>query len=260
MIIADMPFSNCICWGQVPEWHADAPTRPSERNQARYADPGRVEAIFATMQASKAYFEHFVTFGLPELLSMSFPILLNFFRASQILYRLRLLDDPSWDRSIVSDSIDLLGGIDVVAKRYAQLPDLYGFLTETDSQGNEVTNFYVKCSKTFSTTLPMWRAHFAQAEASKTGGGANTAIPTATGTNAGVNSDAGDESGSQAPSQTVIGSAAVGLNQASGTRINYPGMNNFMLPELYPVDFSMDDAWCNDMLSSWDMGVLGSFQ
>ncbi|KAI3316888.1 hypothetical protein HD806DRAFT_401951 [Xylariaceae sp. AK1471] len=250
MIITDMPFSNCICWGQMPEWHPDAPTRSGAQSQARYTDPGRVEAIFATLQTSKAYFEHFLTFSLPDFLSLSFPVLLNFFRASQILYRLRLLDDPGWDRSVVSNSIDLLAAIDLIANRYAQLPGLYGFLTETDSQGNEVTNFYVKCSKTFHSTLPMWRAHFVQAEALKTGTGTGTC----------VDADAGSGTGSQVPPATMMGGVATSLNPNTGARMNYPGMTNFMLPELYPMDFSMDDVWCNEMLSSWDIGVLGPFQ
>jgi len=268
MIIADIPFSNCICWGQMPEWHPDYPDRNEAHNATRRIDASRLEALFTSLQTSKACFKQFLTFELWELLSISFPVLLNFFRASQILYRLRLLDDPGWDRSIVSDSVDLLGSIDVIADRYAQLPTLYGYQTETDAEGNEIANFYAKCSKTFISTLPMWRSHFEQAEAPKTGtntgtgrgtstgtsttGDSGTSIAVDAGTNTSANMNAGNGGGPVQPAMM-----GANLNPNFGIRVSYPSMSNFMLPEMFPMDFSMDDAWCNEMMSSWETGAAG---
>lgn len=258
MMISEMPFSHVTCWGYAPEWHLDAHGRQSgtasqQSQQSRHTiDIGRVEANFATLQASKAFFEDFLTIELTDLLGISFPVLLNFFRSAQILYRLRVMDDAGWD-----NSVDLLAALDLVANRYNQIPALYGFLTETDADGNDVNNFYVKCAKTFTATLPMWRAHFAQAETSRMAAGTSTA--------AGVGADAGGGgtvagtepgAGSQVPPAMI----SANLNSNLGGRVNYPGMNNFMLPELFPMDFSIDDAWCNEALFSWDTSQFGPMQ
>ncbi|KAI8624366.1 hypothetical protein F5Y19DRAFT_454841 [Xylariaceae sp. FL1651] len=234
MIITDMPFSNCVCWCQTPEWYSD--TRSVAQPHPRTTDIAHLEAVYATLQTSKAFFEDFLDFGLSDILGFSFPILLSFFRASQILYRLMVMDEPDWDRSAVTNGLDLLGSIELIASRYAELPKLYGYQAETDAEGNEVANFYTKCSKTFSLTVPMWRAHFAQAEASKT--------------RAGTNVDACGGPGALLPPALV----GAGSNLNTGTRAIHPGLTNFMLPDLFPMDFSMDDAWCSDYLSSWDVG------
>ncbi|KAI1120627.1 hypothetical protein F5Y10DRAFT_257975 [Nemania abortiva] len=254
MIISEIPFCNPTCGGRMPEWHTDAHMRQpgAQSHGPRPMDVGRVEANFATLQTSKAFFEHFLTFDLDDFVGFSFPVLLNFFRAAQILYRLHVIDEPGWDHSAVSSSVDLLATMDLVANQYNRIPALYGFLTETDAEGNEVTNFYVKCSKTFSSTMPMWRAHFEQAEAARRGAGADA--------DTGIGADAagsGGDTGSQAPPAMM---GAPSLNPTLGGRVNYPGMNNFMLPELFPMDFSMDDAWCNELWNTWDASVLGPMQ
>ncbi|TGJ83957.1 hypothetical protein E0Z10_g4805 [Xylaria hypoxylon] len=242
MVIAELPFCGSASSCHVPASHVDTNTRPPGAPfQTRQMDLARVERSFATLQTSKAFFEHFLTFELSDFVGFSFPVLLSFFRSAQILYRLRVIDEPGWDCSAVTDNIDLLGNMDVVANRFDQLSILYGFLTETDAEGNDVYNFYTKCARTFAVTLPMWRAHFVQADALKTG----------TGTTVGIDAGSG-EVGSQVP-PAIMGA---GLNSNTGGRVNYPGMTNFMMPELFPMDFSFDDAWCNEIFS-WDPSVLG---
>ncbi|KAI1146468.1 hypothetical protein F4825DRAFT_193988 [Nemania diffusa] len=254
MTISEIPFSNIACWNShIPELHTtDTNPQPcgggAPSHSARPMDIGRLEASFATLQASKAQLEHFLTFELADHVGLSFPVLLNFFRSAQSLYRLHLIVDPGWDHSAVAGSIDLPAAMELVAHRYDQIPALYGFLDETDADGNEVTNFYSKCAKTFTATLPMWRANFAQAEAARMGSDASA------GTRADVGVDAA-RTGHQAP-LPMMGV----VNPTLGGRVNYPGMNNFMLPELFPMDFSLDEVWSNDILSSWDAGMIGPMQ
>ncbi|KAI1115790.1 hypothetical protein F5Y14DRAFT_104164 [Nemania sp. NC0429] len=276
MMISEMPFSHVTCWGYAPEWRLDAHGRqqPQSQSQSRHnnnnnnsnIDIGRAEASFATLQASKAFFEDFLSLGMSELVGVSFPVLLNFFRAAQILYRLRVVDEGAagscWD-----DSVDLLAALDLVATRYNQIPVLYGFLTERDADGNEVHNFYVKCAKTFSATLPMWRAHFAQAEGSRTaaagtGAGAGGAGAGADAAAAAAGTGMGTEAGVGAGSQVTPAMICAGLNSnLGGGRVNFPGgMNNFMLPELFPMDFPIDEAWCNETFLSWDTSQFGLMQ
>jgi hypothetical protein len=162
-------------------------------------------------------------------------------------------DDSGWDHSAVSNTIDLLGALKLIANRYVQMADLYGFLTETDAGGNEVTNFYVKCSRTFSGTVPMWEAQMAKnlvKMKTKTGTGAGTGVCAHA-----DSSNTENNTGSQIP-PAMMGAAA-GPNPNLGPRVNYPGIGNYMLPELFSMDFSMDDAWYNDILPPWDMGTAG---
>ncbi|RWA06312.1 hypothetical protein EKO27_g8792 [Xylaria grammica] len=230
---------------------AAATTAAAPPFPARPIDMARIERYFATLQTSKAFFEHFLTFELADFVGFSFPVLLNFFRAAQILYRLRVMDEPGWDRAAVTDRVDLVDTMDVVANRFDQISGLYGFLTETDAEGNEKYSFYVKCTRTFIGTLAMWRAHFAQADAPKATTGAAAAVP------GDAAAGGAAEPGPQVP-QAMMGAA--GLNHPNlGGRVNYPGMNNFVIPELFPMDFSVDDSWYNEMFS-WDTSVFGPIQ
>ncbi|KAI1171455.1 hypothetical protein F4777DRAFT_565377 [Nemania sp. FL0916] len=244
VLVSEIPFSPPSPWSHVPELRADASStrQPgAPQSASRPMDLGRIEANFATLQTSRAFFEHFLTFELSDLVGISFPVLLNFFRSAQILYRLRVVDESDWDRATVTNTVDVLAGLDLMGRRYAQLPAIYGFLTEADADGNEVTNFYVKCAKTFNSTSPMWRTHFAQADASagaEVGGG---------------DANAQASAGAQVP-PALMGN---GLHPNLGPRMNYHGTNNYGMQEMFPIDFSMDDAWYNDILSSWDTSTLG---
>ncbi|KAI0445468.1 hypothetical protein F4803DRAFT_507858 [Xylaria telfairii] len=250
MFISEIPFSNSTCWGHLPESHLDTHTRQlrPQPPPPRHIDIARVEANYATLHTSKAFFDHFLTFELTDFLGFSFPVLLNFFRAAQILYRLRVVDDLNPDNQAVPNSIDLLEGIEIVANRYEQLPGLYGFRTEVDAEGNEATNFYTKCAKTFTGTSPIWRAHFAQTEASKMG----------TSTSTGLGADA--SSGLNEPQVSPVMPMNTGFNSNLEGRANNQGLPNFMLPDLFPMDFSMDEAWCSEIMFSFDPNVLGPIQ
>ncbi|KAI0420311.1 hypothetical protein F5X98DRAFT_41922 [Xylaria grammica] len=261
MVIGELPFPSCasschpLAGTQQQQQHADTSTRAAAPLPARPIDMARIERYFATLQTSKAFFEHFLTFELADFVGFSFPVLLNFFRAAQILYRLRVMDEPGWDRAAVTDRVDLVDTMDVVANRFDQISGLYGFLTETDAEGNEMYSFYVKCTRTFIGTLAMWRAHFAQADAPKATTGAGTGAGAAVAGDAAAGGAA--EPGPQVP-QAMMGAA--GLSHPNlGGRVNYPGMNNFVIPELFPMDFSVDDSWYNEMFS-WDTSVFGPIQ
>ncbi|GAW25433.1 putative zn 2cys6 transcription factor protein [Rosellinia necatrix] len=300
VMIAEMPFCNPSCWSHAPETHADAQTARARHAstppplplpppppaaalglRAAPADVWRIEASYGTLQASTAFVEHFLGLGPADLVGLSFPALLNFFRAAQVLYRLRAVADElphpvlvvvagggGWEGEGEGDEgcrgqsrIDLLAAVDLVAGRYADLPARYGFLSETDADGAEVTNFYVKCAKTFSATLPMWRAQFAQADAARAGATSTAATAAGADSGGGVGVSGGDggvvdpEAGSQV-APAVMGGAGLNPNMAGG-RVNYSGMTNFMVPDILPMDFSMDDAWCNEIWASWDPSILG---
>ncbi|KAI1363476.1 hypothetical protein F5Y08DRAFT_309511 [Xylaria arbuscula] len=228
------------------EAHADTTTETPEIPHP--IDISRVEANWAAMQASKEFFEHFLTFELSDFVGFSFPVLLNFYRAAGLLYRLRVTDDPGWDGCVVTESVDLVSALNMLSDRHSQLLSVYGFLTETDAEGNELNHFFAKSMRTFSTTATMWQAHFAQADASRKGG--TTEASDVCGASAGCVNEA---------EAHVHHPPGVSLNANIPGRTNYQGMPNFMMPDVFPMDFSMDDAWCNEIMSSWEPGLPGPY-
>ncbi|KAI0525522.1 hypothetical protein F5B22DRAFT_590311 [Xylaria bambusicola] len=237
MLIAEISLSSRSHW----EAHTDTRTRPPD--VSRPIDIGHVEANFVALQASKASFEQFLTFELSDFVGFSFPVLLNLYRAAGVLYRLRMMDEPGWDGCAVTNSVELLPALDQLAERYSELLRVYGFLAETDGEGNECLSFFSKSMRTLSSTSAMWRAHFAQADA---------LAKVNTDTSAGSADTGTLETESKVPPASV----GVGLSPNVMSRVTYPAMPNFMLPEVFPMDFSMDDAWCNEIMSSWEPGLL----
>ena len=228
LLIAEISLTS---WGHL-EAHAETNTEAPE--VPRPIDISRVEANYAAWQASREFFEHFLTFETSDFMGFSFPVLLNFYRAAGLLHRLRMTDEPGWDGCVVTDSVDLVSALDMLADRYSQLLSMHGLLTETDAEGNELCHFFAKSMRTFSSTSTMWRAHFAQANASRKDStelhvcGADVAL---------------NEARSHVP-------PGVSLNSNIPGRANYPLMSNFMMPDVFPMDFSMDDAWCNEIMVS----------
>ncbi|KAI1821875.1 hypothetical protein F4861DRAFT_431606 [Xylaria intraflava] len=240
--IMDIPFYNPAHPVYLMESHA----RPGAQAPPRDVDIGRIEASFAVLQSSAAFLKHFLTFGLSDLVGLSIHVILNFGRALQVPFRLRVLDHPGWDPSVITDSIDMFTFNNVIANRYSQLSGLYGFLTERDADGNEVSNFYIKHSKMLRATLSVWRPHATQGESLKASTGT---------TLGGDNYNAGTRP--QAPPAMIND----GLYQSLQTREDYPAIHsNVALPESFPIDFSLDDAWYTEVLFSSDPTILGPGQ
>ncbi|KAI1433338.1 hypothetical protein GGR50DRAFT_669090 [Xylaria sp. CBS 124048] len=243
MFIMDMPFYSSAF---VPGSQTGA--------QARPMDIGRAEASFAALQATANFLKHYLTFELSDLVGLSVNVSLNFSRALQMQFRLRLLDYAGWERSAESNIIDLLAFINNLANRYSQLPSLYGFLTETDADGNEVANFYVKCSKMLKAASSAWQAHLPPGETPK--GVMDISLC----------SDA-VRAGPQVPPAIMGPGLNPNPNPNSNpnldTRVNYPAMNtnnhnhnHVVLSETPVIDFPLDDAWYNEMLFTWDPNII----
>ncbi|KAI0157785.1 hypothetical protein GGR57DRAFT_54822 [Xylariaceae sp. FL1272] len=237
MLITEMPFPNCF-----KDIYVNLTPPASAKSGVTTIDPARLENLYATFQTSKAFLDHFLGYGLSELVGVSFPVFLHFFRACQTLYRLILTEEPGWDRSVVSEGVDLVASIKLLASRFAQLPGLYRLRNDTDSEGNEVLTFYVKCAKTLNNTAPMWQSAFAQAGVGKNGSSSDAAR--------------GARDNSIAQVQNMPGPAGMlgaGL-PAQHPEPSIPGQQGYILPNLFPIDFSVDDGWWNDyFVSSWDM-------
>ncbi|KAI1329048.1 hypothetical protein F5Y16DRAFT_367268 [Xylariaceae sp. FL0255] len=270
MIITDMPFLHAVTNSNCVTLPDPNPTPPlATHHTSRSVDINRLEAYYATLQTSKAFMENFLNFPLSDHLGFSFPVFLYFFRASQILYRLILTEEPGWDRNAVLESVDLVGAIEKLASRFAHVSDFYGYKMEVDVDGKEKPDFYMKCAKTMRATAPMWRTGFVQAglrvagETGSIGGGGGAGAGGAGGLGAGgmhMQTGASMMGASQASgySNGVGGGGGSVGGGGTGTGAGNPAhmMGALTFPDIFPIDFSFDETWTGDVLSAWDIPTM----
>ncbi|TRX88331.1 hypothetical protein FHL15_010769 [Xylaria flabelliformis] len=114
-------------------------------------DLDQIKAHYAAISAAKTVLGNLVSFEPADYVGFSLPIVLHLFQAIQILYRMALTQD----HAVVRDNVDLPATVDQIAARYVQAAEVYGFETERDAAGNEVTSFYNKCAVMLRTAAPI---------------------------------------------------------------------------------------------------------
>ncbi|KAJ5504828.1 hypothetical protein N7463_007702 [Penicillium fimorum] len=119
-------------------------------------DFGRTECFFACLQAIKHCIENFVTFAPEVVHSHTMTIHLHFGRCTHILYRLSLMEDPSWNRGDIPHIIDVLTSIDQCASLYASVPTAVGM----DTDGSDM---YTQVAEVLRATKALWRKKFEEA-------------------------------------------------------------------------------------------------
>ncbi|KAI1371345.1 hypothetical protein F4677DRAFT_435824 [Hypoxylon crocopeplum] len=155
---AELSIADMSLWNVNP-WLTTHPLKPSTTNGNVHVDLGKLEAYYASLQASKACLENYLSFPISSYLCLSFPLTLHFGRAAQTLYRLMVVDDPEWDRTIVKNSIDLMGAMEQTANNYTQVPHVCGVETSDDLEGMD---YYTKAANALRATIPMWSATMEQ--------------------------------------------------------------------------------------------------
>ncbi|KAI1756771.1 hypothetical protein F4782DRAFT_280383 [Xylaria castorea] len=156
MMICNLPFWNSRPFtGVRPSTNS---TSSSNRNNRSTGEPvynppglGRIEAYYAVISAAKTVLGNLISFAPADYVGCSLPVVLQLFQAVQILYRLA----PTEGHAMLRDNVDLATTIDQVAARYTQAAEIYGFRTERDAAGNEVTSFYTKCAIMLRTAAPI---------------------------------------------------------------------------------------------------------
>lgn len=83
-----------------------------------WLDFRKAEHLHACLNACRQHLDNWSRFTIDELYCMSMPVHWYFARCTQILYRLSLMNDPSWDKRTVRDAIDLLGVMEATAQRF----------------------------------------------------------------------------------------------------------------------------------------------
>ncbi|OTA98461.1 hypothetical protein M426DRAFT_325964 [Hypoxylon sp. CI-4A] len=224
--IADMSLWNVNPWlishphkpSQPPGLHHHNNNSSSSNNQTPSpssswnVDFGKIDAYYASLSASKASVENFLSFAPADYMSLSFSLTLHFGRAAQTLYRLMVVDDPEWDRGVVKRSIDLMASMRRVADLFLAVPRVCGFETGDD---DESMDYYTKASNALRATIPSWCSTLEQMGVPVVGGG-----------------------GGDAPANPA----------AAAEQIFPPGS---IITEFTTMDW-LDDPWLTEMMKAWE--------
>lgn len=78
------------------------------------SSPGshRLECLYASLNTAKLAFDNFFDVPISAYFGMSFPVFAQFARSIAVLYKLSILDDPSWDIGLVRSTVDILQILD----------------------------------------------------------------------------------------------------------------------------------------------------
>ncbi|KAI1801058.1 hypothetical protein F4811DRAFT_482663 [Daldinia bambusicola] len=211
---AELSIADMSLWN-VNAWLSTHPHRPQGVSSSGSGgiDLGKMDAYYASLQASKASLENFLRFELSEYPAISFSITLHFGRAAQTLYRLMVVDDPEWDRNIVKSSIDMMAALEQAASNFAQVSSAWS-LENNDDPDN--MDYYSRASLALRSTIPAWNSTLEQANLGKSVG---SAVPEGPG---------------------VATTAAMSYQVQAQ-----------VLPELTSLEW-LDDPWLSDMLRSWE--------
>ncbi|KAI1411838.1 hypothetical protein F5Y13DRAFT_164459 [Hypoxylon sp. FL1857] len=212
---AELSIADMSLWNVNP-WLTAHPPKPTtvSGSVSGGIDVGKLDAYYSSLQASKASLENFLSFSVPEFMCLTFSLTLHFGRSAQTLYRLMVVDDPEWDRTIVKNTVDLMQIMERSANRFMQVPHVCGIETSDDP---EAMDYYTKAGNALRATIPAWTATLEQM-------GCGSGIGPATGaaTGAGATPAAAD----QVPPGPVI-------------------------PEFTSMEW-LDDPWLTDMFRSWE--------
>ncbi|KAJ5822783.1 hypothetical protein N7447_005123 [Penicillium robsamsonii] len=100
--------------------------------------------------------KNFVTFAPEAVYSHTMILHLHFGRCTHILYRLSLMEDPSWNRGDIPHIIDVLRSIERCASLYASVPMAIGM----DTDGSDM---YTQSGEILRATEALWRRKFEEA-------------------------------------------------------------------------------------------------
>lgn len=112
-------------------------------------DLQRVEYLTACLQATKASLEGYLSLGL---IHMNMSAILSFSHATQVLYKLSVLDYPGWDLSIVRATADVLWYFEQSERELEKADE------EVRLEGGEQNSIFIKAAEALRSTIPIWKA------------------------------------------------------------------------------------------------------
>lgn len=179
---------------------------------------------------------------------------LHYARATQILYRLSLTDDPAWDRAAIRHTVDLIAALAEGEARFAAVAQAAGL----ESDGPDGGDMYTKGASALRATIPIWRAsleHVGAIPPSTTASAGASGIINDSGAGSGDNSASGTGGSNtraattdiEGPSDTAMGHVGVGAIGDMNS-IELPSAD--MMQDFMMMDFA-DDPWITDFFT-WE--------
>jgi hypothetical protein len=114
-----------------------------------WLDFRKAEHLHACLNACRQHLDNWSRFTIDELYCMSMPVHWYFARCTQILYRLSLMNDPSWDKKTVRNAIDLLGVMEATAQRFLAT-------AETKRLDVDSVSWFTKAASALRHAVSIW--------------------------------------------------------------------------------------------------------
>ncbi|KAI0123495.1 hypothetical protein BJ170DRAFT_713751 [Xylariales sp. AK1849] len=120
-------------------------------------DYKRREYLQACLVSTKAFLDLFLSIDVGDYPGLSFAVMVQFSHSVQALYRLSLLEDPGWDRSLVRQQADVVDYLEQTAVKM----DLVHQVGDFASNGPE-GSLFARAAIALKLTIPTWAATLEQ--------------------------------------------------------------------------------------------------
>lgn len=124
----------------------------------RWLDQMKPECVYACVTACKQNIDNWFDLSTEECSGLSVMATIHFARCTHILYRLSLIDDPSWDRKMVRDAVDLLDMLERAADKFGEVAKFKGLELDEES-------VFLRGTAALRNAIPIWAKAFADADA-----------------------------------------------------------------------------------------------
>lgn len=130
---------------------------PPSRSPFKPLEYKRREYLQACLQAAKSFLDSFLAIDVSEYHALPFWIMIEYAHSAQVLYRLTVLDDPGWDRSMVRQTADIIYYLEQTAIKMDQAHEI-GDYSVNGADGS----LFTKACASLRATIPIWSANLGQ--------------------------------------------------------------------------------------------------
>ncbi|RFU74732.1 znii2cys6 transcription factor [Trichoderma arundinaceum] len=123
----------------------------------RIPDTPRIDAMYASLLAARAWYETLFSVPLTDFVGMPFPIYVELSQIHALLYRLTTVEDPVWDKEIVRNTADLGTYLERTVDLFTKAEALYPL-----RGGPEDVSIFGKCTKVLRNVRTTWEPALTQ--------------------------------------------------------------------------------------------------
>lgn len=139
---------------------------PSSSSAFKSTDYKRREYLQAGLESAKAFLECFLAIDAADYPGLSFWLMIEYAHSAQVLYRLCLLDDPGWDRSLARQSADIIYYLEQTVLKMEKAHEIGDYSVNGDDG-----SLFTKAAAALKVTIPLWTTTLEQVGAVTTAQG-----------------------------------------------------------------------------------------